>query len=130
MNFLQSLGTLLGQHQKKLQAGQAATQQLGNNSPQAQQYAANPTAPQFRGVDPAQFGYPADNSGQQLQVAPNHYAANLGVPYGQLPQGNQYNPGFTPAQGSAGRRAFPQLQTRNPIPAQLNPQDEQQYWLQ
>jgi hypothetical protein len=29
----------------------------------ATRYAANPTSPEFLGVDPAQFGYPADDSG-------------------------------------------------------------------
>lgn len=33
-----------------------------SNSPAAQRYAANPMSPEFIGVDPAQFGYPPDNT--------------------------------------------------------------------
>lgn len=41
-----------------------ALARLGN------QYVANPTAPQFRGVDPALFGFPADNTAYRPVVSP------------------------------------------------------------
>lgn len=44
----------------------ARTQQLAE---QGNRYTANPTSPEFLGVDPAQFGYPADDGQNGLQQA-------------------------------------------------------------
>lgn len=116
LNLLNAIHALLGQH---IQAQSAHPQQLGNNSQLAQQYAQNPQAPQFRGVDPAQFGYPADNSGSQLQVRQPAYGAALGAGFNDLPQGNNFNPGYTPMQGS--NNALPQPNLLAPhVPQGIN----------
>lgn len=71
----------------------------------------------------------------QLQTQPQQSPANLGVPYSdnisgvQLPQGNQYNPGYSPLQNT--QTPNPQVRNGNPFQPQYNPQDNsnQQYWL-
>lgn len=150
MNLLNALHQLLGAHAQapqqlsmaqkaqpiqpgQLYAHQAPQQQLGNNTVAAQLYAHNPMDPRVMHMDPAQFGYPADNSGMRLAVAPNAYRANLGVPYGGLQQGNAYNPGYTPVQGSTGVGAFPQVRAYSNLQSpqlQVNPQlrPTQQLW--
>lgn len=88
--------------------------QLGN------QYVANPTAPQFRGVDPAIFGFPADNSAlhqlihggspQGFPGAESMYTSpNMQQPMPPQLQGTD-DPGFTPLQGS---RNVPNIQSRS-----------------
>lgn len=104
-----------------LQVMQALQQLLGNNTAQAKRYANNPRGSEFIGVDPARFGYPADNSGSQLQVQPalRHLIGTNNNPPLQAPgdsgltpqplqpnwqqpsiQGGQYNPGRIPLQQS------------------------------
>jgi hypothetical protein len=87
----------------QLQAGQAHPQQLGNNSQAAQMYARNPQDPRVMHTDPAQFGYPADMGGLQVGHSTNFGAvpkeAYLGT-FNSMPQGGQFNPGYSPLQGS------------------------------
>lgn len=45
-----------------IQNGAQVTPPTNDNSTQSAEYAADPTNPKFNGVDPAQFGYPEDNT--------------------------------------------------------------------
>lgn len=84
---------------------------------------------------------------QQIQVRPNAYSANIGVPTNTNPQLNSYqnarpqvgdfNPGYGPLQGTTSygggafgvqRQGYGIGQGVNAQDFNYNPQDEQQYW--
>jgi len=79
---------------------------------QGNAYTANPTAPEFIGVDPAQFGYPADNTVRPMQpIQPNYGGVSGAVnPVWQQQQGM----GISNPLGISRRNGGP---TPEPLPA-------------
>jgi hypothetical protein len=97
----------------------------GVNLPQqAQAYNANPTAPQWLGVDPSIFGYPPDNTVRPMpQMQPLPYMQMQPLPYMQMQTMPPMNQGyqFSPQGNYTGGGNDPGLFTQTQLGPMWNP---------
>jgi hypothetical protein len=106
MSLLGALEKLLGQNKPEItynpdprknipySAHSMEMAKLGN------QYVADPTNPRFLGVDPGQFGFPEDKLPYPRVVRNFGPQSQDTRPLTYLPQGGQFNPGYSQQPGT------------------------------